>query len=119
MLSVQSKPASALSRGHPAWAKKAKHLANEFFIVRTVITQNNPQEKSLRYGIVVKKKIGGAVVRNRIKRRLRAAFCFLEKNRQHTQDSVAYILVVKQTAVAHLPFDEMCCQLQSVLKFYD
>jgi ribonuclease P protein component len=110
---------SALGREHPAWSKKARSLANELFIVRSLI-QDPPDVTAsfIRYGIVVKKKLGGAVVRNRIKRRLRAAFQFLEQTRPSTAQKACYIVVVRQASVAHLPFSGICDHLKSILKFY-
>jgi ribonuclease P protein component len=100
-------------------------LVNDFFIVRTVVDRSNiigpsiDRLSSLSYGIVVKRKIGCAVLRNRIKRRLRAAFDMLNAARQPISGNVAYIVVVRQASVAELPFLDLCNHLKGLLKFYE
>ena len=116
---MPSNTSSALGRGHPSWSKKARSLANDLFVVRCVINDApDKTEHSMFYGIVVKKKLGCAVVRNRIKRRLRAAFQFLQSTRPINGQSACYIVVVRQACVANMPFLGLCDQLKSILKFY-
>ena len=88
-------------------------------MVRSV-AHDSPDKTEYRmfHGIVVKKKLGCAVVRNRIKRRLRAAFHFLERARPVTAQSACYIVVVRQASVSNMPFLGLCDQLKSILKFY-
>lgn len=116
--------ALSIPRGHPAWSTKSKSLVNEFFIVRTVADSLNAVQpmmhhRSIRYGIVVKKKIGMAVLRNRIKRRIRAAFAQLDPSRINISAEISYIVVVRQSLVAHLPFLDVCTHLIHALKFYE
>ncbi len=118
-------PVRALCQGHPAWTKKARYLANDFFAARTIGVSGNILSKTtgfdpglcLQYGIVVKKKLGSAVLRNRIKRRLRAAFRVLHQSKT-LAISPAYIVVVRSATVAELPFCAVCHHLKGVLKIY-
>ncbi len=118
-------PARSLCQGHPAWTKKARYLANDFFTARTIALSENNSSKTtdldidlcLQYGIVVKKKLGNAVLRNRIKRRLRAAFRVLHQSKALAL-SQAYIVVVRSSKVAELPFCAVCHHLKGVLKIY-
>lgn len=120
-------PARALCQGHPAWAKKARYLANDFFAARTITVPDQISFVSketgfnpglcLQYGIVVKKKLGSAVLRNRIKRRLRSAFRVLHQSKTLAL-SPAYIVVVRSATVAELPFCAVCHHLKGVLKHY-
>jgi len=124
---VTLQPARALCQGHPAWAKKARYLANDFFVARTVTVPEQMSSSSkatdfnsglcLQYGIVVKKKLGSAVLRNRIKRRLRAAFRVLHQSNVLAL-SPAYIVIVRSATVAELPFSGVCHHLKGVLKRY-
>jgi ribonuclease P protein component len=93
-------------------------LANESFVVRTVPVVPSDDKPLMHYGIVVKKKLGGAVLRNRIRRRIRAAFRLLEQSRTNTTNSMAYIVVVRHSVVAELPFSDVCNHLKGVLRFY-
>jgi ribonuclease P protein component len=124
---VTLQSARALCQGHPAWAKKARYLSNDFFAARTISvldkTSSLPKARDfnpglcLQYGIVVKKKLGNAVLRNRIKRRLRAAFGVLHQSKSLAL-SPAYIVVVRSATVAELPFCAVCHHLKGVLKRY-
>jgi ribonuclease P protein component len=119
-------PARSLCQGHPAWTKKARYLSDHLFAARTVTVSVKISSKKtgfnpgscLQYGIVVKKKLGGAVLRNRIKRRLRAAFRILHQSKVLAL-SPAYIVVVRSEEVAELPFSMVCHHLKGVLKIYD
>ena len=66
----------------------------------------------------MKRKIGSAVLRNRIKRRLRAAFQLLDPSRLQIKGDVSYIVVVRHSDIAHLPFLDVFTHLKNVLKFY-
>ncbi len=118
--------ARALCQGHPAWTKKTRYVANDFFVARTIMvsekisshTTGVDHELCLQYGIVVKKKLGSAVLRNRIKRRLRAAFRVLHQSKT-LGFSPAYIVIVRSAKVAELPFCAVCHHLKGVLKIYD
>ena len=57
-----------------------------------------------RYGIVASKHIGIAVVRNRIKRRLRAALANTHPRLRQGYD----IVVVARRGVSAQPFSELC-----------
>lgn|GEM_PF-5391512 len=118
-------PVRPLCQGHPAWSKKSRYLANNFFAARTIGFSESILSKTtdfdpglcVQYGIVVKKKLGSAVLRNRIKRRLRAAFMVLHQSKTLAL-STAYIVIVRSATVAELPFCAVCHHLKGVLKHY-
>ncbi len=49
-------------------SRRGSRVASEYFVAARLITQ---PEAPGRFGFVVSKQVGGAVVRNRVKRRLR------------------------------------------------
>jgi ribonuclease P protein component len=65
----------------------------------------------IRVGFTCSKKVGNAVLRNRAKRRLRAAAQMMLA--QHGEMGCDYILIGKHDTTANLPFD----RLQSDLKY--
>ncbi|MCI5046644.1 MAG: ribonuclease P protein component [Aquisalinus sp.] len=71
---------------------------------------------SLRYGLVVTKKMGNAVTRNRIKRRLRA--CIKSLLPLYGKPGYDYVLVARQAALK-LPFAVMLDDLKQALVWPD
>ncbi|MCS6834484.1 MAG: ribonuclease P protein component [Anaerolineae bacterium] len=65
-----------------------------------------------RYGIIVTKRLGSAVVRNRTRRRLREALRHLHPRLVQGYDLV---LVVRQP-VAHQPYDQLSSALVALLQ---
>jgi ribonuclease P protein component len=49
--------------------KKGRRVATPFFVASTLLTSSDSPR---RFGFIVSKQVGGAVVRNRVKRQLRA-----------------------------------------------
>jgi len=65
-----------------------------------------------RFGFTVTKKLGGAVVRNRIRRRLKAAV--LELAPEHARSGFDYVLVARQAALDR-PFAALKKELEDAL----
>ena len=80
---------------------------------KTIIVQKFDRRDGvgIRVGFTCSKKVGNAVIRNRAKRRLRAAAQMMLA--QHGQMGCDYILIGKNDTTANFPFD----RLQSDLKY--
>ena len=112
-----------LRRGHTAWQQRGKAWHTPLFFVRS-----SPipcaETKDHAFGLVVKKKIGSAVQRNRIKRRLRHAFVQIKKKCALSNSPRAHVLVVKSPDILKESFDTLsealasylCCEKRGVLK---
>lgn len=84
--------------------KKGKSVANRQFVV---YTKTNKELAHFRLGISVSKKIGNAVVRNRIKRAIRENF------KVHKEDIIPIDIIV----IARQPAKDMdTLQIQSSLE---
>lgn len=82
--------------------------------VRAEILARNPSDDlTPRAGITVTKKNGNAVMRNRIKRRLRDVLrrAGVDEMRAHHD----YVIIAKPEAI-NAPFDALCADVQSVIK---
>ena len=71
---------------------KGKDYKNNYFVIYVL---NNELNK-YRFGITVGKKIGNAVLRNKLKRRLRAIVDLNKKNYQINKD---YIIIIRKSCV--------------------
>lgn len=69
--------------------KKGKSVANRQFVI---YTKEKSDETHFRLGISVSKKLGNAVKRNQIKRRIRAFFT----QHKDTLKSTEYIVIARQ-----------------------
>lgn len=84
-------------------ASKGHKFFTPHFILQFLPHSSQEAEKKFRYGLTVTKKTGNAVVRNRIKRRLRAAFLDLQ-----LKDSVyADIVIIAKKSCVDTPFDDL------------
>ena len=79
----------------------------------TVIVQYKPETDGFKFGVTATKKIGNAVIRNRCKRRLRAAIAEIAKQ---TSLSPVNIVMVARPATATCPWDQLCRDLKWCLK---
>ena len=81
------------------------------------ILEGKPRPKGLdaqpRFGFTVTKKLGGAVVRNRIRRRLKAAIAELVKNL--AEPHYDYVVVAREPAFDR-PFAELRADLTAAFK---
>ncbi len=77
-----------------------------------VIYIRKKEEPKKRFGIAVSKKLGNAVVRNKLKRRVRAIIDELKINFPNGQD---YIIMIKKSCV-ELSFSKMKKDLESLIK---
>jgi len=72
-----------------------------------------PSEAEARFGFTVSKKIGGAVVRNRVRRRLRALVAALEPAR--VRPGYDYVLIARPGAIART-YRDLQADLEQALK---
>lgn len=77
-----------------------------------VIYIRKKEENSKHFGIAVSKKLGNAVVRNKLKRRVRAILDDTKINFPNNRD---YIIMIKRSCV-DLPFSQMKSDLESLIK---
>ena len=82
---------------------------------KTVIVQKFDRKDGagIRVGFTCSKKVGNAVLRNRAKRRLRAAAQMILA--KHAQLGCDYVLIGKRDTTAHLPFDRLQSDLEYCL----
>ncbi|MQW22752.1 ribonuclease P protein component [Lactococcus sp. dk322] len=86
----------------------AKHsFANRKFVVYTL----NTEQKHYRVGISVSKKLGHAVVRNRVKRLIRHAVAEFSPNIEKVD-----FVIIARSGVQDLTFEEVKKNLKHVLK---
>ena len=62
------------SRDFDAVYRKGRSVSTRYLVVYAFPREEDVGEDGPRLGLAVSRKVGGAVVRNRLKRRLRAAF---------------------------------------------
>ncbi len=89
--------------------KKGKSVANRQFVVYSL---KKSEQANYRIGLSVSKKVGNAVVRNRIKRYLRQTF--LELTGQLPND--VELIVIARNPAATMSFAEVKSSMVHVLK---
>jgi ribonuclease P protein component len=77
------------------------------FVVQALMREGDSSARPPRFGFTVTKKIGNAVVRNRIRRRLRAA---VRAAALHARPGADYVLIARAGALT-LPFDRLVTDL--------
>lgn len=90
---------------------QGKSTANRQFVVYVL---KKPKQAHFRIGISVGKKLGNAVVRNRVKRRIRQAI--FELDRENLLNHEADFLVIARKPVASMSVEECKQSLIHVLK---
>ena len=89
--------------------KEKKYVSNQYFSIYKKIT---PKTSHFRYAISVGKKLGNAVVRNRIKRQIRACLNELSIDLMLNTD----VFIIAKVKILDLSYQEMLKQLEYLLK---
>ncbi|WP_319533313.1 ribonuclease P protein component [uncultured Cohaesibacter sp.] len=93
-------------------AAKGGRLSRRGFVLQAY--RRSPEDNAPpRVGFTVTKKVGNAVVRNRIKRRLRELARL--HGPEHMQSGWDYVLIGR-TGALHLPFDAMTADFRGSLR---
>jgi ribonuclease P protein component len=97
-------------------ARKGARWATPHFVVEALKRDSSSQQPDLRgprFGFTVSKQVGGAVERNRIKRRLRAAVAQLQA--AHAVPMFDYVLIARRPAL-DAPFAALLSDLATALE---
>lgn len=89
---------------------RGKKVSRPGFVLQALNPADNSGGRSARFGFTVTRKIGNAVVRNRIRRRLREAVRLSAM--EHANPGTDYVLIGRRAAL-HLPFDRLIADLTS------
>ncbi|MBD8005578.1 ribonuclease P protein component [Bacillus norwichensis] len=89
--------------------KKGKSVANRQFVIYML---EKEKQNHFRIGLSVSKKIGNAVMRNRIKRCIRQAFHELEEQISHNKD---FVIIARKPA-AEMDYHSIKKSLEHVLR---
>jgi ribonuclease P protein component len=120
MATIQAQ-ARASPRGHLSTLKrhaqfqrvrKGSRWATGAFVLEAKLrdgAHGEPAADGARFGFTVTKKIGGAVERNRIRRRLRAAIRGLQKD--HARPDFDYVLIARRPAL-DIAFNALVAELE-------
>lgn len=94
--------------------RKGARWATPHFVLEALKRAPQPSatQSSARFGFTVSKKVGGAVERNRIKRRLKAAVA--QTQGQHARAGLDYVLIARRPALA-APFASLLADLVTAL----
>lgn len=88
--------------------KKGRRRNSSFFTVLVYQKESGPS----RLGVTVSRKVGGAVVRNRVKRLIRE---FFRNHSERVGERVDLSIIAKRGA-AHLSYRDLCKDLSSLLR---
>ncbi len=89
--------------------KEKKSFSNSYF---SVYKRNNPETSHFRYAISVGKKLGNAVLRNRLKRQIRAIVDKFNLNLNLNTD----VFIIAKGKLLEIDFREMQTQLEYLFK---
>jgi ribonuclease P protein component len=88
-------------------------FANQAFVLEGKARTSGQSHLTPRFGFTVTKKVGNAVVRNRIRRRLKAALSGII--RQHADPRFDYVVVARLPALDR-PFIDLKSELQAAFR---
>jgi len=88
--------------------KAGEHFSSENCVLYTASSKT----KNIKVGFAVTKKIGHAIVRNKIRRRLRE---ILKKQLPNLKQNYNIIVVAKESIV-DAPFDQLTIEIEKLLK---
>jgi ribonuclease P protein component len=94
------------------WVRGGRRWSAAAFVLEARPRREVPSEGPARFGYTVSKKVGGAVQRNRIKRRLRALTAALEP--EQARPGFDYVLIARTGAVDR-PFADLKSDLDQAL----
>ena len=87
----------------------------EKFIGKSIIVQARPNSlETIRVGYTASKKVGNAVMRNRAKRRMRAAAA--ESVAQYGTSSTDYVLIGRAESTCNTKFEDLKLELTHAFK---
>lgn len=86
---------------------KGRHVSNKYFI----LCIQKKEEENVQFGIAVGKKVGNAVIRNKIKRQIRN---IVDRNYDIFPKFHNYIIICKKEILI-LPFKEMELELVKLI----
>jgi ribonuclease P protein component len=89
---------------------RGRKVSRPGFVLQALDQAGESSGKSARFGFTVTRKIGNAVVRNRIRRRLREAVRLSAV--EQASPGTDYVLIGRRAAL-HLPFDQLIADLTS------
>lgn len=96
-----------LKSGSPFWKQKGSRVSDSSLSLRLIAHR----EEKFSYGLIVRKKAGNAVVRQKIKRRLRHALC-----RVKPLGAQCAIFFVSTAEPSTLSFDVLCQRVALLLQ---
>jgi ribonuclease P protein component len=105
--------ATLKKRSEFLWVRGGRRWSVAAFVLEARSRQNVAEgEAPARFGYTVSKKVGGAVLRNRVRRRLRALTAALEPDQVHP--GFDYVLIAR-TAAAERSFADLKADLDQAL----
>jgi ribonuclease P protein component len=90
-------PTTLKKRSEFLWVRGGRRWSTSAFVLEARARQNSAEENPARFGYTVSKKVGGAVERNRIRRRLRALTAALGADQ--VRPGFDYVLIARSGAI--------------------